>query len=169
MAGGRRQIRAEVVVSRNLLEALCLLAIIGKLEDRGAHIFLTCGDEAPIDSNQLFRLRKGQGMEQHCVDYGEDCGIRADSERHCEDGDKRKGGVLQQNSQSESEIVKHYFPRNRNNRTNRTNRTNVSYSSYPSYSCRNAVNGSTCAAFRAGSQQATNATVMSTEAIVITV
>ena len=58
-----------------------------------------------LEHDHVFRPLVGQRREQHAVEHGEHCGIRADSER--QDGDRRSGeaGALYKGAEGEAEIV----------------------------------------------------------------
>src|SRR5579859_942262 len=57
------------------------------------------------DENEAGRITKGQRAQKNGVDHAEDGGVRADAQRQCEDGDRRKARTLRQETEGIADVM----------------------------------------------------------------
>ncbi len=87
------------VICRHAVEQSRLVAQIGEIGITQRPVrFSVHGVGAP-DGHQPLRLGKWQGLQQHRVQYAEDCRVRANSQRQRQYRNRSEAGTLRQHSQ----------------------------------------------------------------------
>ncbi len=59
--------------------------------------------------HQLLRMLHGNRPQHHCIDHGENRGVRPDAQGQCHQSNRREPGVLPQHSQPETQVLTEAF------------------------------------------------------------
>ena len=103
-AGG--EIEIDVIKARDL-ETLDLLFVIEIFRRRDWNLIQALRGKFLPQKNELLRVLVGQWANQQRVDQAEDGGVRADRERHGDDGDEGEARRVDQAPKGQAEILNH--------------------------------------------------------------